>query len=189
MSKKKKKKSKTNFWVIAICSLLILLRIIIPTDTDNSNKVPDQLPTVTTSKKTDIGNCNSFSGSLNENDISELANDCTQYIIRLNGNTKTDIGYMSIEKEALLCKEKGITFFYYNVEGQVDEIGEFVANLMRDGNVHVHCRNGAHRAPAMAAFYLRSIGHTKKQVKSMVGWEELAKEPGDYGKYVYVALK
>lgn len=135
---------------------------------------------------------NAFSGSLTHQQILELHRNKKTAIVRLSGNTKNDIGYMSISEEARICDsltrhtDHAIQFYYMNIEGRILESGEDVSNLMKQGGVVVHCRNGKHRAPAMAAYFLMSKGYDKKDVVSIVGWEKLILSPGPYLRYLDV---
>jgi protein tyrosine phosphatase (PTP) superfamily phosphohydrolase (DUF442 family) len=131
---------------------------------------------------------NSFSSSLKKADIKYLASTGTRHIIRLNGDGK-DAGHLSRSQERELCEKLGIKYTYFNIEGQVETIGHQVADLMAAGGVNVHCKNGAHRAPAMAAFYLRSIKMKRGEVIELVGWADLIQDPGEYWRYIEHAIK
>ena len=131
---------------------------------------------------------NGYAASLCEEDILALAQSGVRVIVRLNGDTKADIGCLSTEQEAQLCQRYGIRFYYENVEGRIQEAGQVVANLMRKGGVVVHCRNGAHRAPAMAAYYLWREGTRREDIIRLVGWQDLIQSPGQYKKYTQAVL-
>lgn len=139
---------------------------------------------------TPIAHQRGFSASLSEAQIIELSKAGVKTIIRLNGNTKEDIGPLSVPAEAAICSRDtvGIRFYYFNIEGQIEKAGEEIANLLASPGVVVHCRNGVHRAPAMAAYYLRSKGYTREAIVSLVGWERLESNPGPYKKYTSIVL-
>jgi protein tyrosine phosphatase (PTP) superfamily phosphohydrolase (DUF442 family) len=130
-----------------------------------------------------------FSGSIDEDDIKWLKLQGIYTVIRLNGDTKSDRGILSIEDEALLCSKNDMLFYYFNIEGDLSWYMEHISDMMNDGNVLVHCKNGAHRSPAMAAYYLRQKGIKRGYVIEAVGWEKLVRERGPYWKYVEPALK
>lgn len=129
-----------------------------------------------------------YTGTLNEDQIRELHQSGVRVIIRLNGDTPADRGELSIEDEALLCSSLGIRFYYFNIEGRIEAAGKEIKNLLRGGQAVVHCRNGVHRAPAMAAYFLRSRGYDRDQIIELVGWRDLIQSPGPYEKYTSAVL-
>jgi hypothetical protein len=124
--------------------------------------------------------------TLNGPEIAILRKAGVRTIVRLNGDTQADRGDLSIQAEADLCEQLGIRFYYLNIEGSIEQSGEVVANLMSTGNTFVHCRNGQHRAPAMAAAYLRRLDVPRSTIVLLVGWQKLAMNPGKYEKYTVV---
>ena len=131
---------------------------------------------------------NAYAATLCPEQLEELARLGIRTVVRMNGNTRNDLGCMSIEQEATKCKDLGIRFYYENCEGRVKDAGQVVANLMRKGGVVVHCRNGAHRAPAMAAYHLRQEGYRRDMIVRLVGWESRIQSPGQYKKYTQAVL-
>lgn len=129
---------------------------------------------------------NYLGASVNQPELVALRKAGIRTIIRLNGDTQSDRGHLSIQQEAELCHELGIRFYYLNIEGNIEQSGEVVSNLMSTGNTFVHCRNGQHRAPAMAAAYLRRLDLPRGEILHLVGWNKLALNPGKYEKYTVV---
>ena len=68
------------------------------------------------------------------------------------------------------------------------KVGNLVHDMLQQGGVLVHCRNGNHRAPAIMAYHLRLEGWDEAAIIKAVGWTELVKNPGAYKKYVDWAL-
>ena len=95
---------------------------------------------------------------------------------------------MSIEKEKYLCDQNKITFQYYNIEGQIMKIAKIIEEDLKNGSCIVHCRNGAHRAPAMIAYFLRTK-ISKDSIINVLGWNELVKKPKKYIKYTRILEK
>lgn len=129
-----------------------------------------------------------FSASLSEDQIRQLASIGMKTIVRLNGDTPNDKGHLSIEEESMLCAALGLRFYYFNIEGRINEAAAEVANLLLSPGVVIHCRNGVHRAPAMAAFYLKTKGYPRSLIVDIVNWEKLIENPGRYKKYTQVVL-
>ena len=149
---------------------------------------PTALPYYVTSL--DVRN-NGFTATICREQVIELQQAGVRCIVRLNGDTANDIGCMSVGAEAALCDSLTkagypIRFYYMNIEGRVEQAGEEVANLMSSGGCVVHCRNGVHRAPSMAAYYLRLKGFDRSAIIEEIGWSKLVKNPGLYKKYMVV---
>lgn len=131
---------------------------------------------------------NYFSGSLTADQIRAAYHAGVRMIYRFNGDTIGDRGHLSVSVERALCDELGIGFEYYNIEGRLLNVARVVSASLRGGDVLLHCRNGAHRAPAIAAAYLTGEGVDPDEVVETVGWTKLVRRPGAYAKYVKPAL-
>jgi protein tyrosine phosphatase (PTP) superfamily phosphohydrolase (DUF442 family) len=130
------------------------------------------------------GRRNAYSASLSRQQVVELAEAGIKIIIRLNGDAQADRGYMSIAEEAELAEQHGMKLYYFNIEGRPYEAGNRIRYLMRNGNTVIHCRHGAHRAPAMAAYYLtKELNVSREEAIQRVGWEQLVADPGKYERY------
>lgn len=132
---------------------------------------------------------NYLSGAIDEDCIRLLAHANVRVIIRLNGDSQADRGPLSISEEAALCEAYGIRFYYLNIEGDIPAAGTQVTALMKQGNALVHCRHGAHRAPAMAGYYLKQAGFAEEEIITLIGWKELVHHPGRYARYVEALLE
>lgn len=127
---------------------------------------------------------NAYGGSLSRQDILELSDAGIKIIIRLNGDSQADRGFMSIAEEAELAEQNGMKLYYFNIEGNPYEAGNRIRYLMRNGRTVIHCRHGAHRAPAMAAYYLtKELNISREEAIQRVGWKELVQNPGRYERY------
>lgn len=154
-----------------------------PTQQAPANEQPAALPEWATV----IDNSgNAFTGSLTAEQIGELAMAGTEVIIRLNGDSQADRGHLSISEEAEAAEWYGIRFYYFNIDATADirqEVNK-AARIMASGKTVVHCRHGAHRAPAVAAYYLQERWRMPKaQVIEKVGWSRLVRDPGKYARY------
>jgi protein tyrosine phosphatase (PTP) superfamily phosphohydrolase (DUF442 family) len=133
---------------------------------------------------------NGISGTIDEADIAALAAAGFKQIIRLNGDSQSDRGHLSIGEEADLADQYGLRLYYFNIEGNIIAAGNQISYLMRNGRTLLHCKHGAHRAPAMAAHYLqKEIGVSSSEAVERVGWQDLVKKPGRYARYTEAVLR
>ena len=123
-----------------------------------------------------------LSGSVTKEDLRTLAQNGLKTVIRLNGDGH-DAGHLTKQEEAAICHELGLQFMYYNIEGDVLRSAAEMADIIARGYVLVHCKNGAHRAPGVVAYYLKRAGHTCDRVVETVGWQKLIQDPGKYRRY------
>jgi len=130
---------------------------------------------------------NYVTASLTEADIAKLAKAGVKTIVRLNGPSGHDAGHLDLVRETAVASRHGMTLMYFNIERDGPGKAEVIANYFLRGNTVVHCKHGAHRAPAIAAYYLRT--RTKlplKDIAAAVGWEVLPSLR--YKKYVELGL-
>lgn len=130
---------------------------------------------------------NAFSGSLTREELAEVSKMGFRVVVRLNGEGK-DSGGLSIEKEAEICRRLKLRFYYVNIEGDIQGKAEDLSRLLSGGNVLVHCRNGAHRAPAIVGYYLKKQNVPTRDIVSEIGWEDLINNPGPYQRYTRILI-
>ena len=125
---------------------------------------------------------NYFGATINKEALEVLRQAGFQTIIRLNGDTPSDQGFLSIEEESYHARTLGLDFYYFNIEGSAGinyDNAEMIAQILEQGRVFIHCRNGAHRAPAMAAYFLRTrTGLSRQDIIETVHWVDLVEDPG-----------
>lgn len=134
---------------------------------------------------------NRYGATIDQSDVADLAQAGYKTVIRLNGDSPArERGYMSIRQEKAACTANDMRFYYFNIEGKDGlnmENVETIRDLLNEGKVFIHCRNGAHRAPAMAAYWLK-MEHDmpKDDIIYLVGWDGLYPTPGGYKRYTDV---
>lgn len=126
-----------------------------------------------------------------KDELIEIIEAGADVIVRMNGNGK-DSGGMSIEEEARICADNGARLMFINAHmgyikgrGYVKS-GELISDIMKDGNVFLHCLHGFDRTGHVMAVYLnRVLGWSAKEIILLNGWETylIDKSEGDYYKY------
>jgi len=153
---------------------------------DEADPVAEQVTKVSTIKAKDFPGNNYITGTLSAENLQSLSDAGIRIIIRLNGDSQDDRGFLSLAEEAAICRQLGMQFYYFNIEGKLEESGDMIHNLLTNGNAVIHCRHGAHRAPSMAAYHLQKEGYPKDWIIKKVGWEQLVHNPGRYERYTKI---